>query len=38
MNLCDVLVHIDEELSVEQRNALEEDMRALPGLTRGGTI
>jgi hypothetical protein len=32
MNLCDVLVHINEELSVEQRNALEEDMRALPGV------
>lgn len=32
MNLCDVLVHIDEELSAEQRNALEEDMRALTGV------
>lgn len=32
MNLCDVLVHIDEELSAQQRNALEEDMRALPGV------
>lgn len=32
MNLCDVLVHIDEELSAEQRNALEENMRELPGV------
>lgn len=32
MNLCDVLVHINEELSAEQRNALEKDMRALPGV------
>lgn len=32
MNLCDVLVHINEALSVEQRNALEEEMRALPGV------
>lgn len=32
MNLCDVLVHINEELSAGQRNALEADMRALPGV------
>lgn len=32
MNLCDVLVHINEELSAEQRNALEEDMRGLSGV------
>lgn len=32
MNLCDVLVHINEELSAEQRNALEEDMRRLSGV------
>jgi len=32
MNLCDVLVHINEDLSAEQRNALEEDMRELPGV------
>lgn len=32
MNLCDVLVHINEVMSAAQRNALEEDMRALPGV------
>lgn len=32
MNLCDVLVHINEDLSAEQRNVLEDDMRALPGV------
>lgn len=32
MNLCDILVHIDEALGAEQRNALEDDMRALPGV------
>lgn len=32
MNLCDVLLHIDETLSAVQENALEEGMRALPGV------
>lgn len=32
MNLCDVLVHIDETLSTEQKNGLEDDMRNLPGV------
>jgi hypothetical protein len=32
MNLCDVLVHIDETLSAAQKNELEEDMRELPGV------
>lgn len=32
MNLCDVLVHIDETLSAKQKCELEEDMRALPGV------
>ena len=32
MNLCDVLVHIDETLSAVQKNELEEDMRELPGV------
>ncbi len=32
MNLCDVMVHINEALSAEQRNALEENIRALPGV------
>lgn len=32
MNLCDVLVHIDETLSAVQKNDLEEDMRELNGV------
>ena len=32
MNLCDVLVHIDETLSAVQKNALEEGMRELPSV------
>lgn len=32
MNLCDVLVHIDETLSAVQKNELEEGMRNLPGV------
>ncbi|OIP19279.1 MAG: hypothetical protein AUK53_00375 [Betaproteobacteria bacterium CG2_30_59_46] len=32
MNLCDVLVHINEALSAEQKNELEEDMRGLSGV------
>ena len=32
MNLCDVLVHIDETLSAVEKNELEEDMRELPGV------
>jgi len=32
MNLCDVLVHINEALSAEQKSELEEDMRDLPGV------
>ena len=32
MNLCDVLVHINETLGAAQRKALEDDMRALPGV------
>ncbi|MHB1292631.1 MAG: hypothetical protein ACYCY5_10675 [Sulfuricella sp.] len=32
MNLCDVLVHINEALTAEQKGELEEDMRDLPGV------
>ncbi|HUW51431.1 MAG TPA: hypothetical protein VMV75_10510 [Sulfuricella sp.] len=32
MNLCDVLVHINEALSAAQKNELEEDMRNLSGV------
>lgn len=32
MNLCDVLVHINETLGEEQKSELEEDMRDLPGV------
>lgn len=32
MNLCDVLVHINETLSAAQKNELEEDMRDVPGV------
>lgn len=32
MNLCDVLVHINEALSAAQKNELEEDMRDVPGV------
>lgn len=32
MNLCDVLVHINEALSAAQKSELEEDMRNLPGV------
>lgn len=32
MNLCDVLVHINETLGAGQRKAPEDEMRALPGV------
>lgn len=32
MNICDVMVHINEALSADQKNELEEDMRNHPGV------
>ena len=32
MNICDVMIHINEPLSVEARTSLEESMRQVEGV------
>lgn len=32
MDISDVLIHIDQALSVAEKHALEEKMRAIPGV------
>jgi hypothetical protein len=32
MNICDILIHVDEPLSEQQRNTLEESVRQIEGV------
>ena len=32
MNISDILIHIDQALNADEKHALEEKMRAIPGV------